>query len=687
MAHHNHFHRRHAAAREDQHMKDVAAPLEARNPQDAVVSVVFVTAAPTFNGPIAGFTTIAPGPRGGQPRPNSSSQSNNQQQGGSRKDDDNNNQSQQQQPSQQQQQQQQPTQTAQETRRPVSSVADPVSTESTGSSSSSSSATSTASTSSSSGSSTPTTATTALSTPSSSSTLLSPSAASATASAEPAQGAQPGMSGGAKAGIAFGVLLAVGALLALLLVFYRRKKAKQAAYAKTADEKSALADNGATFGTARPVSSRSARTASTAPRLSLRPVTQFSPALNGEGRKSVGNPLAMRGGAGANRGLSPNAGAANGPAVDPSNPFGIHAESSSPAQPQMSSVGPGDSDGSRGPGPQGVVGAAPDGGAGAAAGVGAGAGVAAGAGAGAGAGLVAAGAAGAAGAALGVTAAQRSNNSSADNLSRPVTPDAQQARAPPSPTASEFSATSTQAGAAAAGGPGAPGGPVHRVQLDFKPSMEDELELRAGQLVRMLHEYDDGWALCIRLDRSQQGVAPRTCLSTRPVKPRMPPQGGPRGPPQGMRGPPGRGPPMGPPNGRPMSPAGGRQNPRPRPNQGYPTGRQSPGPQGMPQQRPASPGMHSQPAYASPPAPLTPGGGRNSPGPWQGGMAPGGGRSRSNSSSLQGNGPSRGQPGPSRMSPGPTAPHDVPATLRPATAQPGAEGLRVARKPAPGQAM
>lgn len=34
---------------------------------------------------------------------------------------------------------------------------------------------------------------------------------------------------------------------------------------------------------------------------------------------------------------------------------------------------------------------------------------------------------------------------------------------------------------------------VHRVQLDFKPSMDDELELRAGSLVRMLHEYDDGW--------------------------------------------------------------------------------------------------------------------------------------------------------------------------------------------------
>jgi hypothetical protein len=52
------------------------------------------------------------------------------------------------------------------------------------------------------------------------------------------------------------------------------------------------------------------------------------------------------------------------------------------------------------------------------------------------------------------------------------------------------------AGAMAGGRPnGAPAGPnnVHRVQLDFKPSMGDELELKAGSLVRMLHEYDDGW--------------------------------------------------------------------------------------------------------------------------------------------------------------------------------------------------
>jgi len=125
--------------------------------------------------------------------------------------------------------------------------------------------------------------------------------------------------------------------------------------------------------------------------------------------------------------------------------------------------------------------------------------------------------------------------------------------------------------------PDAPGN-VHRVQLDFKPSMDDELSLKAGQLVRMLHEYDDGWALCIRLDRSQQGVAPRTCLSAKPCKPR--PAGGPKGPPNSRMSPsvgPSSGrnsPAFGPPNGR-MSPAmgGGRMSPamgRPGPPQGRP---------------------------------------------------------------------------------------------------------------------
>jgi hypothetical protein len=72
---------------------------------------------------------------------------------------------------------------------------------------------------------------------------------------------------------------------------------------------------------------------------------------------------------------------------------------------------------------------------------------------------------------------------------------------PPSPAGTEFSSssesaalptqTNTGAAIAAAGGP--VNTAVHRVQLDFKPSMEDELELRVGQLIRLLHEYDDGW--------------------------------------------------------------------------------------------------------------------------------------------------------------------------------------------------
>ena len=73
----------------------------------------------------------------------------------------------------------------------------------------------------------------------------------------------------------------------------------------------------------------------------------------------------------------------------------------------------------------------------------------------------------------------------------------------PSPSGTEFSfseasgiptQTAGAAAIAAAGGP--QNAIVHRVQLDFRPSMDDELEIHAGQLVRILHEYDDGWVSC-----------------------------------------------------------------------------------------------------------------------------------------------------------------------------------------------
>ena len=63
---------------------------------------------------------------------------------------------------------------------------------------------------------------------------------------------------------------------------------------------------------------------------------------------------------------------------------------------------------------------------------------------------------------------------------------------PPSPRGPGFNGAPSPV---VAQGPGAesPGGNVYRVQMDFSPSMKDELELKVDQLVRLLHEYDDGW--------------------------------------------------------------------------------------------------------------------------------------------------------------------------------------------------
>jgi hypothetical protein len=35
--------------------------------------------------------------------------------------------------------------------------------------------------------------------------------------------------------------------------------------------------------------------------------------------------------------------------------------------------------------------------------------------------------------------------------------------------------------------------PLFRVHLDFTPSMPDELRVKAGQIVRLVKEFDDGW--------------------------------------------------------------------------------------------------------------------------------------------------------------------------------------------------
>ncbi|KAI0404646.1 hypothetical protein F4802DRAFT_225950 [Xylaria palmicola] len=466
-----------------------------------------------------------------------------------------------------------------------------------------------------------------------------------------------------KAGIAIGVL---GGLLAvgLLIFFLFSKRRKQVEQQRIQDDEKV---NGP-FGGGRTASVRTARTNATAPRLSLRPVTQFNPTFN-ERRSSKGAGLMLAtAGASQQSAIREKGGSmwerpSTGQSNNPENPFSDNVRAYSPTGngpsiPQDSATNPFDS-------PENVVGmaqttdlpATPT--------------------------TAAATTPGAAGA-LAVAAAVGTSTSLARKASTrkeaPEPLDLTMPVGPPSPTGTDFSVNSVAPGQspgpsksaaaiAEAGGP--PSTAVHRVQLDFKPSMDDELGLQAGHLVRILHEYDDGWALCIRLDRSKQGVVPRTCLSTRPVKPR--PAGGPPGPrnggppvnPSGPRGPP-RGPgpnyaphyPPGPPQSRPESPM--------RPMNGRP---QSPA-----QMRPYSP-AGGRPMSPHTGRPASPAGGRPmSPGPRP--QSPGPRQQRPQSP----NGMNRrhSPPGPSPMNP--NNPHQFRGPPGPPP-----QG-QVGRKPVPGQA-
>ncbi|KAJ3485402.1 hypothetical protein NLG97_g6821 [Lecanicillium saksenae] len=413
---------------------------------------------------------------------------------------------------------------------------------------------------------------------SSSFSLPSPTTSSVLAPSDKSS-ADEGTSAGAKAGIAFGVL--GGVLLVGLIVFMVFNRRKRQVQRQRLSDNEKLNGGAGSDGLARMPSHSDPR----APRISLRPVTQFLPNWSLDKNAPRAGAAALNPAA-ANQWDRPGTSQSN----HPNNPFGSGAErintANGPARDPWTANGPA---------------------------------VAAGA---------AAGAVGAA--ALTRKTSMRKETQRDIDLTVPGALDA----VPPSPAGTEFSTSSMPLGAphppsqsaaaiAAAGGP--PSSAVHRVQLDFKPTLEDEMELRAGDLVRLLHEYDDGWALCIRLDRSQQGVVPRTCLSTRPVKPR-PPQGAPRpGPPinpQGgyPRGPNQPGRPMTPqgrpmtPQGRPMTPQGRPVTPQgQRPPQSMGPGPgprpQSPGPryQGPPGGRPQSPnGMNPRPMGPPGPSPMNP---------------------------------------------------------------------------------
>ena len=195
-----------------------------------------------------------------------------------------------------------------------------------------------------------------------------------------------GMGGGAKAGLAVAIIFGLVLVCGLIFFCWRRKKSHREL--EEYNEKSAMGGGPVPINRFSSDSDRlrrtSTQTSATAPRLSLRPVTQFLPNLT----------------------------AGNAEQKNQQNPFGDAAalsEKSGASHDRANSV-------------------------------------------------------------------NSDSNASVDSADRPATSGSGQV-------------------ATAAAVPVAARGPnnVHRVQLEFKPSMEDELELKSGQLVRMLHEYDDGW--------------------------------------------------------------------------------------------------------------------------------------------------------------------------------------------------
>lgn len=231
-----------------------------------------------------------------------------------------------------------------------------------------------------------------------------------------------GMSGGAKAGLAFGIIFALALCAGLFFFCWRR--AKKATGREELNEKEQMSEKRGSFfgGAAAAVTSKrrsadsdksfgSGHSSATAPRLSLRPVTQFFPTF-GEQRKSSINVLGKHNGN--------------------ENPFSDAAVLSE-KQGQANPFDEGDG--------------------------------------------------------ISKTASVKSTGSGSRSW---------EGSEPPTPKSAQFGTAAAVPVGAASAQSNSPATPrsqnnVHRVQLDFKPSMEDELELKSGQLVRMLHEYDDGW--------------------------------------------------------------------------------------------------------------------------------------------------------------------------------------------------
>lgn len=280
-----------------------------------------------------------------------------------------------------------------------------------------------------------------------------------------AQSSSTGMSTGGKIGLAVGIIGAIAAIAGLILFVLARKRRQQSQHEKLDNEKSG-------FGTGAAATTDPMSASPNAPRLSLRPMSRLVPEFMGSNqpktRLSQGNMLTTIGekdSAAQLRTLSPSHAHAqqsqpsagrprNGenPFSDPENPFADPEKAATmpAAQKPMSTIP--------------------------------------------------------------VTSASRPVQAqqpqpraapTADSFPLPQSPQVggpvpnNKPSAVPAPITIPASAGIEAAApspvVAQGPGPEMPAGNVYRILMDFKPTMEDELELRSGQLVRLLHEYDDGW--------------------------------------------------------------------------------------------------------------------------------------------------------------------------------------------------
>jgi hypothetical protein len=307
--------------------------------------------------------------------------------------------------------------------------------------------------------------------------------ASGAASSDTSSSSSSGLSTGAKAGLAIAIIAVVG-LVAVFLLWLLGKKRRQLEAQQKASDNEKRAPGPLSNGTE--MATRSPPISATAPRISLRPVSRMLPEFMGAGksRLSAGNMLNTIGESDTTssrktpspqpRGPSPvqarGLGLAaatqsshdsnpNNPFADPQNPFADPEKAAVQAPAPLAIAPPAVRQEPVAPAPVAIKPIS-------------------------------------ASVSAPIQVPAPVVAPAASPIVAPIVAPAQPVQpiqpAQPSPASSAPSSPALVAGAA---GPGseAPQGNVYRVLMDFAPSMEDELELKTGQLVRLLHEYDDGW--------------------------------------------------------------------------------------------------------------------------------------------------------------------------------------------------